>query len=76
MSPRRRSRRRARRNPRIVTIQWTPPATTFTPQHGFMFMPDGWAPEAGKDYQIIVAKRGDEPEERWYRVMPVEEETS
>jgi hypothetical protein len=69
VSPRRRSRRRARRSRRVFTIQYDG-APTFTPPEGFIFAPDGWEPEADNKYAIITVRSGDAPYERWYRWMP------
>ena len=69
MSPRRRSRRRARRSRRIV-VEFPYAEDAFDVPAGWNPVPDGWQPEAGKDYGFITASRHGEPDERWYRVMP------
>jgi hypothetical protein len=71
VSPRRRSRRRARRSRRIITFHYDG-APTFTPPEGFVFAPEGWEPEADNKYAIITVRSSDAPEERWYRVLPAE----
>jgi len=69
MSPRRRSRRRNRCSRRII-VQFPHVENTFEVPAGWIPVPDGWQPEAGKDYGFITASRYGEPDERWYRVMP------
>ena len=69
MNHRRRSRRRARRQlrrRRVFTIRYAE-ALTVTPPNGFVPMPDGWAMEAGKTYEVLSARLHGESEQRWYR---------
>lgn len=66
MSSSRHKRRHPRPENRVVTVRWTDTRYPVMPE-GYVQMPDGWRPEAGKEYAIFTVRYGDEPEERWYR---------